>query len=81
MDTIRVFISKIKTLFSIFKNGRGASPLPPSSTPVRVTEYQFVGFKPLNYCFEETVRFDVKALFARCPVSAPVKPGKITKEC
>ena len=35
---------------------------------------------PLSYCFEETTRFDVKALFARGPVSRLIKPGDITKE-
>ena len=30
--------------------------------------YQFVIFKPLNYCFEETIGFDVKASFTSRPV-------------
>ena len=30
---------------------------------------QFVIFKPLSYCFEETIGFDVKASFASRPVS------------
>ena len=34
-----------------------------------VTEYQFAVFEPLRHCFEKTVGFDVKALFARCPMS------------
>ena len=34
---------------------------------------------PLSYCFEETTRFDVKALFARGPVSRLIKPGDTTK--
>ena len=29
--------------------------------------YQFVIFKPLSYCFEETIGFDVKASFASRP--------------
>ena len=41
---------------------------------------QFVIFKPLNYCCEETIGFDVKASFARRPVSHLIKPGDITKE-
>ena len=41
---------------------------------------QFVVFKPLSYCFEETVGFDVKAKFARPPVSRLIKPRDITKE-
>ena len=42
--------------------------------------YQLAMFKPLSYCFEETIVFDVKALFARGPVSRLIKPGDITKE-
>ena len=30
---------------------------------------QFVIFKPLSFCFEETLGFDVKASFANRPVS------------
>ena len=30
---------------------------------------QFVIFKSLSYCFEETIGFDVKVSFASCPVS------------
>ena len=41
---------------------------------------QFVVFKPLSYCFEETIGFDVKASFSRLPVSCQIKPGDITKE-
>ena len=40
---------------------------------------QFVIFKPLGYCFEEIIGFDVKASFARRPVSRLVKPGDIIK--
>ena len=32
-------------------------------------ETQFLMFKPLSYCFEETIGFDVKASFASRPVS------------
>ena len=38
MDTIRVFLSKIRTLFSIFKKGRGALPSPLSCMLVIATE-------------------------------------------
>ena len=31
--------------------------------------YQCVIFKPLSYCFEETIGFDVKASFTSRPVS------------
>ena len=30
---------------------------------------QFAIFKPLSYCFEETIRFDLKASFANRTVS------------
>ena len=43
--------------------------------------YQFVVFKPLSYCFEETIGFDVKGSFARPPVLCLIKPGDVTKEC
>ena len=47
-------------------------------------EPSFVIFKPLSYCFEETIGFDVKASFACRPVSRLIrwynKPGNITKE-
>ena len=38
-----------------------------SSSPKNLS-MQFVIFKPLNYCFEETIGFDVKASFASQPV-------------
>ena len=45
---------------------------------------QFVIFKPLSYCFKETIGFDVKVLFASCPELRPIRwynePGDITKE-
>ena len=34
--------------------------------------YQCVIFKPLSYCFEETIGFDVKASFTSRPVSRPI---------
>ena len=34
---------------------------------------QFVIFKPLSYCFEETIWFDVKASFASRPLSRLVR--------
>ena len=42
---------------------------------------KFVIFKSLNYCFEETIRFDVKTSFASHPVSRLIKPADIKKEC
>ena len=41
---------------------------------------QFVVFKALSYCFEKTIGFDVKALFARLPVSRLINSDDITKE-
>ena len=34
---------------------------------------QFVIFKPLSYCFKETIRFDVKATFVIRPTSRLIK--------
>ena len=42
--------------------------------------YQFVIFKPLSYCFEVTIGFDLKTSFARRPVLRLTKPGDIKKE-
>ena len=41
---------------------------------------QFATFKPLSYCCEETIGFDVKASLARRQVLRLTKPGDITKE-
>ena len=45
---------------------------------------QFLLFKPLHYCFEETIGFNIKASFESRPVSRLIrfynKPGDITKE-
>ena len=45
---------------------------------------QFLLFKPLSYCFKETIGFDVKASSASRPVSRLIrfynKLGDITKE-
>ena len=46
---------------------------------IKVSHYQFVIFIPLSYCFEKTIAFDVKALFARRPVSQLIKPGEYNK--
>ena len=45
-----------------------------------VLVYQFVIFKPLRYCLEETIEFNVKALFVRGSVSRLIKAGDKTKE-
>ena len=42
--------------------------------------FQFAIFKPLSYYLEETIGFDVKALFARSPVLRLIKQVVITKE-
>ena len=39
-----------------------------------------VVFKPLGYCVEETIGFDVKTSFSRPPVSRLIKPSEITIE-
>ena len=44
------------------------------------SDIQFVISKTLSYCFFETIAFDVKASFARPPVSRLIKPGNIRKE-
>ena len=45
-----------------------------------VSVYQFVIFKPLSYCFEETIGFDVSVSLASGAVSRLIKPGDITKQ-
>ena len=39
----------------------------------KVKKFQFVIFKPLNYCFEEIIGFDIKASFASRPVSRLIR--------
>ena len=46
---------------------------------IKFSRSQFAVFKPLSYCFKETTGFDVKASFARPPMSHLIKPGDITK--
>ena len=46
--------------------------LPSTVIPGR-DSVQFVIFKPLSYCFEETIRFDVKASFASRPLSRLIR--------
>ena len=45
----------------------------------QIQPYQLLSFKPLSYCFEETIGFDVMASFARRPVLRLIKSGDITK--
>ena len=42
--------------------------------------FQFVVFKLLKYCFEETIGFDKYVSFVRPPVSSLIKTGDITKQ-
>ena len=46
--------------------------------------FEFVTFKPLSYCFEETIEFDAKASFTSRPESRLIRwynePGDKTKE-
>ena len=42
--------------------------------------FQFVVFKLVSYCFEETIGHDTKALFTRPLLSHIIKPGDKTKE-
>ena len=47
------------------------------------SEYQFAIFKPLNYCFKETIGFDVKASLAGGPLLRLIrynKPCQIKKK-
>ena len=38
-----------------------------------ITITQFVIFKPLSHCFEETIEFDLKASFASRPLSRLIR--------
>ena len=47
---------------------------------IQFLRLQFAVFKLINYCFKETIGFDVKVSFARPPILRLIKPGDITKE-
>ena len=47
---------------------------------IKFPRFQFIIFKPLNNFFEETIEFEVKASFARTPVSPLIKLGDIKQE-
>ena len=49
MDTIRVFLSKIKKLFSISKKSRGGLRSPLSCAPVRVAGYASISLNKSKY--------------------------------
>ena len=44
-----------------------------------IITYEFVVFKLLSYCFEETIGFDLKVSFVRRSVSRLIKPSDLTK--
>ena len=44
-----------------------------TSLGVSTVSLQFVIFKSLGYCFEETIGFDVKTSFANRPVSGLIR--------
>ena len=41
---------------------------------------QYVVFKPLSYCFKETITFEKLSLFANPSVFSLMKPGGAAKE-
>ena len=41
--------------------------------PSNPKSFQFVIFKPISYCFEETIGFDVETSFASRPVSRLIR--------
>ena len=47
---------------------------------IKFSCFQFVVFKLVSYCFEETIGHDTKALFTRPLLSHIIKPGDKTKE-
>ena len=49
MDPISAFLSKIRTLFPIFKKGSGGLPSFPSCGPVIVVEYPSVSLNIRKY--------------------------------
>ena len=40
-----------------------------SDIDIIIVKNQFLIFKPLSYCFEKTIEFDIKASFSSRPVS------------
>ena len=76
MNTIRAFFFNFQRWVK-----KTSPPTPVLVAPLDWTPCnQFVIFKPLTYCFKETIGFDVKASFAKRPVSPLIKPVDITKE-
>ena len=57
MDAIRVFLFKIKTIFSIFKKGRGGLLFPPSCALVQ--SYPFGVCNLMHTCQHMYYKFDV----------------------
>ena len=52
MDTIRVFLFKIRALFSIFKAGREGLPSPPGCAPLCVAEYVSISLNVRKYLWK-----------------------------
>ena len=49
MDTIRAFLSKIRTLFLIFKKDGGGLLSPPNYAPASVAEYAAISLNMHKY--------------------------------
>ena len=73
-----------KSLFKLFNFSKYSTCSPEKYYDYRNSWNQFVIFKPLNYFFEKTIGFDVKASFSGRPRSRLIrwydKPGDLTKE-
>ena len=57
---------------SLFESPRGSASMV-ARRNFTETGSQFVIFKPLSNCFEETIGFDVKALFVGRPISRLIR--------
>ena len=74
----------LKLLIGFLLNALFSGGLKKIYGSIRVSSSQFIIFKPLSYCFKETIGFDARALFASRPLSCLIrrynKPCDITKE-
>ena len=66
-------INKNKTNILLSLVSNLFSNICPSSMPSVRKEKQFVNFKPLAYCFQETIGSNVKALFVSRPMSRIIR--------
>ena len=57
LDTIRDFLSKIRTLFLIFQKGRGGFPTVHSYVPLNVVEYASISWICLNILENAWINF------------------------